>query len=65
MKKITTSPLTDDVSDSTESDVFEIVWFRATSTDDEWNLDPASAIYDLSRDEAARRLKEKDYSPLQ
>lgn len=58
------SPLTDDEPDNTEDEVFEIVFFRAMSSDEEWDDDPASLQYDLSREEAARRLAEEDYSPL-
>lgn len=58
------SPLTDEEDEQTQYDVFEIVYFRATSTDEEWYEDPASDQFDLSREEAATRLDEEDYSPL-
>lgn len=60
------SPLTDtDINWDDPNEVFEIVWFRATSTDAEWSEDPASQQWDLSREEASRRLVEEDYtSPL-
>lgn len=58
------SPLTDEEDEQTQYDVFEIVYFRATSTDEEWDEDPASDQFDLSREEAATRLDEEDYSPL-
>lgn len=58
------SPLTDEEDEQTQYDVFEIVYFRATGTDEEWYEDPASDQFDLSREEAASRLDEEDYSPL-
>lgn len=64
MTDLVTSPLTDDDPDNTEAEVFEIVYFRVTATDEEWAEDPASLQYDLTREEAARRLADEDYSPL-
>lgn len=60
------SPLTDDIDDDglSPDDVFEIVYFRAASTDEDWKNDAASSQFTLSRAEAARRLDVKDYSPL-
>lgn len=64
MAKVVVSPLTDEEDEQTPDDVFEIVYFRTTSTDEEWEQDPASDQFDLSREEAATRLDEEDYSPL-
>jgi hypothetical protein len=64
MTDTTNSPLTQDEYTEDEDEVFEIVYFRVTSTDEDWSEDPASARYDLTREEAARRLDVKDYSPL-
>lgn len=57
------SPLTDEEDPWTEDAVFEVVWFRATSSDEEWAEDEASSRWDLSREEAATRLEDEDYSP--
>lgn len=57
------SPLTDEEDEWTEDEVFETVFFRATSSDDEWENDPASSRWNLSREEAATRLDNRDYSP--
>jgi hypothetical protein len=57
-----TTPLTDiDIDWEDPEAVFEIVFFRATTGDEEWADDPASLQWDLSREEAARRLDEEDY----
>lgn len=42
--------------------VFEIVMFRLTSSNEEWGQDPASTQWDLTREEAYRRLEAEDYS---
>lgn len=60
----TNSPLTDETIDETSDSVFEVVMFRVGSTDEEWIDDPASSQFDLSREEAQRRLDEEDYSAL-
>lgn len=57
-------PLTDEDVEQSEGEVFEIVFFRTTHTDAEWEADAASTQFDLSREEAATRLDNKDYSPL-
>lgn len=57
------SPLTDDPTEWTPEAVYEAVMFRVSSTDEEWDQDPASFEWDLSREEAARRIRDKDYSP--
>lgn len=54
------SPMTDEI-EWTEEDVAAAVWFRITATDEEWEADPLE--WDLSREEAARRLDEEDFSP--
>lgn len=64
MAELITSPLTDEEDEQDQDDVFEILFFRITATDEEWENDPASARYDLTREEAATRLDEEDYSPL-
>jgi hypothetical protein len=64
MTEPTPSPLTEDDYTTSEYEVFEIVYFRATSTDEEWAEDAASSQYELTREEAAQRLDAKDYSPL-
>lgn len=57
------SPMTDEDRDWDDADeVFGVVMFRATSTQDEWESDPVSDEWDLSVDEAERRLAEEDYS---
>lgn len=58
------SPLTEEEDEQTPDEVFEIVYFRVVSSDDDWAADPASLRFDLSREEAATRLYEEDYSPL-
>ena len=58
---MSTSPLTDEETTWTEEDVAAAVWFRLSSTDQEWSEDPIT--WDLSVEEAARRLEEKDFSP--
>ncbi len=58
------SPLTDEPDETTDDEIFEIVYFRVVSTDEDWEEDPASDLYDLTREEAATRLAEEDYSPL-
>lgn len=58
------SPLTDEDVEQTPDEVFEIVFFRATHSDSEWDLDAASTQFTLSREDAATRLDEEDYSPL-
>ena len=60
----TTGPLTDEEQGQTPDEVFETVFFRATSTDEDWDADPASKQFTLTREEAATRLEEEDYSPL-
>lgn len=57
------TPLTDtDIDWENPEAIFEIVFFRATTSDEEWSGDPASLQWDLSREEAARRLDVEDYS---
>lgn len=63
MSDISLSPLSETEDEWTEDAVFEAVFFRVTSTDEEWEDDPLSAQWDLSREEAATRLDEEDYSP--
>lgn len=64
MTDATTSPLTDEESEQTPDEVFEIVFFRVSATNAEWDEDPASKQFDLTCEEAATRLANEDYSPL-
>lgn len=55
-------PFTDDEPGWSEDEVFETCFFRITNTDEDWDADPASQYWDLSREEAATRIAEEDYS---
>ncbi len=57
------SPTTNDDLDWTPEEIEQICWFRITSTDDEWDEDPASDQWDLSREDAATRIDEGDFTP--
>lgn len=55
------SPMTDEETTWSEEDVAAAVWFRLSATQEEWDEDPIS--WDLSLEEAARRVQEQDFSP--
>jgi hypothetical protein len=57
------APLTNEDLEWTEEEIAEICWFRVTATDSEWDDDPASDQWDLSREEAATRIDEGDFTP--
>ena len=59
----TTSPMTaGDVDLSDPSTVYNACLWRMTATDQQWKDSPGLGSWDLSRDEAARRLDDEDYS---
>lgn len=63
MSDVSPSPLSDSEDELDEYAVFEAIMFRVTTSDEEWENDPLSNRWDLSREEAATRLFEEDYSP--
>lgn len=57
------SPITDtDIDWESPDEIAAILMFRVSSTDEEWEEDPASFQWDLSREEAAERLDSGDFS---